>query len=76
MIHCHERFGCEVSELRVLPGGVAKTLENLEAAGVSEPSSRRTSSLRTYRRSRYDVVLSLGFIEHFRDPAPMLTATR
>ena len=72
MLHCRERYGMEVEGYESSPVGVQATRSNLElsgARGVVHEIDFLTADL---PRARYDAVLSLGFIEHFLEPADVV----
>lgn len=72
LVHCHERFGYQVSGYESSEGGLAKTRENLDATGVSASVYAGDFLAADLPGERFDVVLSLGFIEHFEDPLAVL----
>lgn len=59
-------FGCDTS-----PRGVALTKENFRLNGVAGEVAQ-CDFLDAPGEGTFDVVLSLGFVEHFSDPAPVL----
>jgi SAM-dependent methyltransferase len=60
-----ERFGAHVTGLESSPKGVVLSRENLAAAAVS--GEIREGDFFTAELGEFDLVLSLGFIEHFDD---------
>jgi 2-polyprenyl-3-methyl-5-hydroxy-6-metoxy-1,4-benzoquinol methylase len=60
-------FGVRVSGIEYTPDGVAATRRNLELLGVNNANIQEADFLSTTPTAGYDVVLSLGFIEHFTD---------
>jgi SAM-dependent methyltransferase len=62
----YQAFGCDTS-----PRGVALTRENFGLLGV-EGTVDQCEFLDAPGDGTFDVVLSLGFIEHFTDPGPVL----
>ena len=60
-------FGLRVSGIEYTPDGAAATRRNLELLGVQGADIREADFLSTAPSPRYDVVLSLGFVEHFTD---------
>ncbi|HEY8694208.1 MAG TPA: class I SAM-dependent methyltransferase [Chloroflexota bacterium] len=72
LVHCHERFGYHVSGFEYSAAGLAKTQENLDATGVPATVYAGDFMAADLPLERFDVVLSLGFIEHFDDPLDVL----
>ena len=67
-----QTLGYQVSGCDLAPRGVSKTRENLALSGVqAEVCEGDFLTLQLPERA-FDVVLSLGVIEHFDDPGPML----
>ena len=60
-------FGLRVAGIEYTPDGAAATRRNLELLGVQSADIREADFLSTVATPRYDVVLSLGFVEHFTD---------
>lgn len=71
--HFHRRYGYRPTGCDTSERGVALTRENFRLLGVPGEVHRR--DLLSYAPARaFDAVLSLGFIEHFSDPWPVLDA--
>lgn len=67
----HQRFGYAPYGCDTSPRGIALTEENFRLCGV--PGKVVACDLFAYRAEKpFDVVLSIGFIEHFSDPGPVL----
>ncbi|MFA6317544.1 MAG: class I SAM-dependent methyltransferase [Elusimicrobiota bacterium] len=67
----HKRFGLAPFGCDISPKGLALTEENLRLCGVR--GNIASVDLFAYRPEKpFDVVLSLNFIEHFDNPAPVL----
>ena len=60
-------LGLRVAGIEYTPDGAAATRRNLELLGVQGADIREADFLSTVPSPRYDVVLSLGFVEHFTD---------
>ena len=72
LIHCAKAFGCQVAGYEFAASALAKTRENLAASGVEAELIQADFTTAALPEARYDAVLSLGFIEHFDDPRPVL----
>jgi len=67
MVFYAERFGANVDGVEYAEGAAALTERNLEACGVA--GQVHHADFWEFRApERYDLVLSLGFIEHFENP--------
>ncbi|MEK7382553.1 MAG: class I SAM-dependent methyltransferase [Elusimicrobiota bacterium] len=62
----YQAYGCDTS-----PRGVELTRENFRLCGIAG-TVVQTEFLDVPGEGTFDVVLSLGFIEHFADPGPVL----
>ena len=62
-----KEFGLGVSGIEYTADGVAATRRNLELLGVRNADIREADFLTAAPSPKYDVVLSLGFVEHFTD---------
>jgi SAM-dependent methyltransferase len=62
-----EEFGLEPSGIEFSPVGGAATLRNLELLGVKVGAIRSCDFFEVVPDRQFDLVLSLGFIEHFTD---------
>jgi SAM-dependent methyltransferase len=60
-------FSLEVSGIEYTADGAAATRRNLELLGVPHADIREADFLTTPPTPKYDVVVSLGFVEHFTD---------
>jgi SAM-dependent methyltransferase len=60
-------FGLGVAGIELTPDGVAATRRNLELLGVAHADIREADFLSATPSPTYDVVVSLGFVEHFTD---------
>ena len=60
-------FGLGVAGIELTPDGVAATRRNLEMLGVARADIREADFLSATPSPTYDVVVSLGFVEHFMD---------
>ena len=60
-------FGLGVAGIELTPDGAAATRRNLEMLGVPHADIRETDFLIATPSPSYDVVVSLGFVEHFTD---------
>jgi SAM-dependent methyltransferase len=72
MVHGHERFGYQVCGIESSPGGAATTRHNLEATGTPGQVIEADFLTSELPWGTFDVVLSLGFVEHFTNPAPVV----
>jgi len=62
-----EKFGYEVDGIEYLPSACRKTEENLAACGIEGRIFQQDFFHNDLPKHSYDVVLSIGFIEHFTD---------
>jgi 2-polyprenyl-3-methyl-5-hydroxy-6-metoxy-1,4-benzoquinol methylase len=60
-------FGLGVAGIELTPDGVAATRRNMEMLGVMHADIREADFLSATPSPNYDVVVSLGFVEHFTD---------
>lgn len=60
-------FGLAVAGIELTPDGVAATRRNMEMLGVAHADIREADFLSAAPSPTYDVVVSLGFVEHFTD---------
>ena len=66
LAHFSKKYGLSVGGLDYSPLGVQKTRENLKALGV-EAGVQQADFFKYEAGKKYDLVYSLGFIEHFDD---------
>jgi SAM-dependent methyltransferase len=66
----HKRYGYAPVGCETSPKGAALTRENFKQLGV--PGTLLEEDLMTLKAGPFDVLISLGFIEHFDDPSPVL----
>lgn len=66
MVYFHEKYGYEVSGLDSSPHGINKTWENLQYHKIGGKVYNE-DFFRFQAPEKYDIVISLGFIEHFKD---------
>jgi SAM-dependent methyltransferase len=66
MVYFHERYGYKVAGLDSSQQGILKTLENLTYHKI-DGKIYNEDFFRFQPKEEYDIVLSLGFIEHFDD---------
>jgi SAM-dependent methyltransferase len=71
MAHAARRYGLRVDGYESSPRGAQKTRENLAALDV-DGRVLEDDFLTVALDRTFDVVLSLGFIEHFKDPTPVM----
>jgi len=69
---CAREYGLEVTGFESSPTGVAKTRENFAAQGVSGDVLAQDFLTAELPQEAFDLVLSLGFIEHFDDPSEVV----
>ena len=60
-------FGLRVAGIEFTSDGAAATRRNLEMLGVPNADIRETDFLAALPSPTYDIVVSLGFVEHFTD---------
>ena len=72
MINFHETYGYKVSGVDYLPVGIEHTQRNLSLNGVECEDLFCRNILEFETKKRYDVVFSVGFVEHFTDVNPIL----
>lgn len=72
LVYCHRLFGYQVAGYESSPLGVQKTRENLDFFEIEAELIERDFTTSDLPTNSYDVVLSLGFIEHFSDPNPVM----
>jgi 2-polyprenyl-3-methyl-5-hydroxy-6-metoxy-1,4-benzoquinol methylase len=72
MIYFHKTFGYTVSGIDYLPAGIEYTQQNLSLNHVEYQDLICEDILALQTEKRYDVVFSVGFIEHFTDVIPIL----
>jgi SAM-dependent methyltransferase len=66
-------FHLGVSGIEYTADGAAATRRNLELLGVKNGDIREADFLTTTPAPRYDVVVSLGFVEHFTDVGAVIS---
>lgn len=71
LIYCAQTFGASVTGFEFAPAALNKTRQNLSMAGVSATLVEGDFMTLPLPEASQDVVLSLGFIEHFREPGPV-----
>lgn len=67
MIYFHQTFGYRVSGIDYLPIGIAYTRQNLALSQVACEELIQADVVGWQTDQRYDVVFSVGFVEHFTD---------
>ena len=72
MIYFHETYGYRVSGIDYLPAGIEYTRTNLALNHVAYEHLICKNILEWQTEQRYDIVFSVGFIEHFTDINPVL----
>jgi SAM-dependent methyltransferase len=72
LVHCAQRYGASVTGYESSPGGAAKTRENFRHHGIDGTVIEEDFVDAELPDGAHDVVLSLGFIEHFDDPVPLV----
>lgn len=72
MIWFQQQLGYAVDGLEYLPPACVKTRENLALNNVEGRVFEADFLYHDLPRASYDVVVSLGFIEHFRPAAPVI----
>jgi SAM-dependent methyltransferase len=70
----HRARGYRVAVLDRSAVGAAKTRENFELLGIDGEVLEEDMFAPTLPEARFDVVCSLGLIEHFKDPRPVVEA--
>lgn len=70
LAYFHRHFGYHVSGVEYAPMAHRKTIENLECLGV--PHEIFLDDFFRFEHAPFDLVYSAGFIEHYRDPAPVV----
>lgn len=73
LVFFQEKLGYAVDGIEYIPSACRKTEENLAACGVAGNVFQQDFFHNDLPKHSYDVVLSLGFIEHFTDLAPVVT---
>lgn len=71
----HDAAGLRPSGIEYSPAGVAATRRNFALLGIEPRELIDGDFFAIEPEARFDVVLSLGFIEHFDDPAAVLDRT-
>lgn len=71
----HEIAGLRPSGIEFSPGGVSATNRNLELLGIEPGEIMGADFFDVDPAPRFDVVLSLGFVEHFEDVWAVLDRT-
>jgi len=74
LVFFHEKLGYAVDGIEYIPVACQKTEENLAECGVEGKVFQQDFFQNDLPKHSYDVVLSLGFIEHFTDLAPVVAA--
>lgn len=72
LVFLHEQFNFMVSGCEYLPAAAEATMKNLEMTGTPYCEILCQDALTMVSTKKYDVVISLGFIEHFTDPAHII----
>jgi 2-polyprenyl-3-methyl-5-hydroxy-6-metoxy-1,4-benzoquinol methylase len=72
MIYFHKTFGYQVSGIDYLPAGIEYTKRNLSLNHIEYQDLLCEDILELQAEKQYDVVFSVGFIEHFADVNPIL----
>jgi SAM-dependent methyltransferase len=73
LVFFHEKLGYAVDGIEYVPSACRKTEENLAACETEGNVFQQDFFHNDLPKHSYDVVLSLGFIEHFTDLAPVVT---
>ena len=68
MIFLNKKFGFRVDGVDYLEGAVNTTRKNLEMNGVTNSNVYEGDFMGIEIDRRYDMILALGFLEHFDDP--------
>lgn len=71
LIYCHEKFGFRLAGFEFSRTGIAKTRQNLLFNKMEADLFLENFLTCDLLGRQYDVVLSLGFIEHFQNPEPV-----
>jgi SAM-dependent methyltransferase len=72
MIYFHRTYGYQVSGIDYLPAGIEYTRTNLSLNHVDYEELFCKDVLEVKTDKQYDVVFSVGFVEHFADVDPIL----
>ena len=72
MIYFHRTYGYKVSGVDYLPAGIEYTKKNLSLNRADYEDLYCKDVLKLETEKRYDIVFSVGFIEHFTDVNPIL----
>jgi len=72
--HLHRRFGHEVCVLDSSPVGIAMTRKNFELLGIPGETLQRELFDLDISSPQFDLVYSLGLIEHFEDTSAAVAA--
>jgi SAM-dependent methyltransferase len=74
LVFFHEKLGYAVDGVEYVPAACRKTEENLAVCGTNGRVFQQDFFRNDLPKHSYDVVLSLGFIEHFTDLDPVVAA--
>jgi len=74
LVFFYEELNYTIHGIEYLEPGVKKTIENFEKCQISSKSYKVINEDFSISRidEKYDIVMSLGFIEHFKDPISLL----
>lgn len=74
LVYLYKKFGYKIHALDNSTVGVQKTQENFQILGIPGTAAVGNIFDHTLGRTDFDVVYSLGLIEHFTDPLPVVEA--
>lgn len=74
LVFFYEELNYIIHGIEYLESGVKKTIENFEKCQISSKSYKvlKEDFSTSHIDEKYDIVMSLGFIEHFKDPISIL----
>ncbi len=72
LAYCNEQYGLDVAGYESSPAGAAKTRENLAFQGVRAELIEADVMSDRRRSASFDLVMSMGLIEHFDDPGAVV----
>lgn len=74
LVYLHRTFGYRIGVLDNSPVGAAKSRENFALLGIPADVLEQDLFAPPPKPQAFDIVYSLGLIEHFDDPAPVIEA--